>query len=155
MIFSRNYNVILRLMCEVSPEFKTKYANFIKEIPEDIRTMCKKGHSFSSDKYEMYDDQSYVRFTANQNEDNYAMLIVTETMPHSISWLDKGERILVGELDTGNDNFQCFIEKVDRSKYMVIINRELNDNDYMRISDYTYEELASKLDTKPKLTSTK
>ena len=141
-------------MCEVSPEFKNKYANFIKSIPEDIKSMSKKGHSFSVDKYEMYDDQSYVRFTVTE-EENCSMLIVTETMPHSIAWLDKQERKLIGELDTGNDNFQCFIEKLNSNKFMVIVNREHNDNDYMRISDYTYEELASKLETKMKATSSK
>ena len=155
MIFTKNYNAVLRLMCEISPEFKVKYADLIENLPEEVKSKCKKGTSFYDGTYEFDDQLSGMRFSIYDTPNNYITLCVTETMPHTVSWLDYGERTTIGEFEVNDDEFEFFIEKINSNKFKVIVTRDHKEVDSMRFMECTYDELAEKLNTSNRATSIK
>ena len=155
MIFTKNYNAVIKLMCEVSPEFKAKYAELVNNIPQEIKVKCKKGVSFYDGTYEFDDQLAGMRFSIYDTPNNYITLDVVETMPHTVSWLDHGERTEIGSFEINNDEFNFYIEKINANKFKVIVTRDHKEIDSMRFMECTYDELAEKLDTSVRLTSIK
>ena len=155
MIFTKNYNAAIRLMCEMSPEFKDKYAELIETLPEDIKSKCKKGTNFYDGTYELVDQLGSMRFSIYDVPNNYINLNVNQVIPHTISWLDQGERTEVGTFEINDDEVEFYIEKVNSNKFKVIVTKNNKEDTKTKVVEFTYEELATKLDATVRATSIK